>query len=165
MPRVSTDHATILDAVVKRIRSQIPEFSGTSCIVSFKPEPAANVDKNLFCTVAPTDGQFELDNQIGGGAENLVEQAGVAVTMFSAMKLDRSDVHESVLMEKSRGLLVLKKKLLKALVGHDLQTPNGDYILASQMHALRASQPGEDGQGRVFLQVTFSTDFGWDIGA
>lgn len=158
----------MLQAVVTRLISAVNKFTDTNCFLTAEPpdEPPANVRNNVFCTVSPTNGQFDQEALIGGGFNTVFEEAGVEVVIFNAVKLDRVG-HDSALMtEASRGLLVLKLAILKALSGHDLQDGSGNEILINLMAPLKSENPrsskGKDGAvGDLSLQ--FSTDFEWDL--
>lgn len=163
-----TDQVDVLQAVVSRLIREVDKFTDTNCFLTAEPpdEPPANVRNNLFCTVSPTNGQFDQGVHEGGGINTTFEDAGVEIVIFNAVKLDRVGHDSALLTEASRGLLVLKKQILKALSGHDLQDGNGEEILINLMAPLLSKNPrsskGKEGAvGDLSLQ--FSTDFEWDL--
>lgn len=162
MPVVPTDQIAILNAVVARLISQISGLTASTCFLSDAPEPAANVTGSTFLTVAPSGSRFDEEAQIGAGEQELIEYAGVSVTIFTKMQLDRVEHATSLLTEETRGLLAMKKSVLKALVGHNLQVAAGDGLVA-YMRAVNASAPGYTQSGLGRLSLMFSTEFLWDL--
>lgn len=158
----ATNHVDILNAVVARLQAQVTGFNSVTCFVSDVPEPPANVAQQIFATVAPTSSQFDQANQIGGGANVLIEDAGITVTIFSKLTLDRVGQAAILLTETTKGLLVKKKQILKALVGWMPVDGSNNQIGVSHMRALGCSPVGQyqDG-GRMSIQ--FSSEFLWDL--
>lgn len=162
MPVVATDQIAVLNAVVARLIAQVSGLNASTCFISDSPEPPAASQNNLFVTVAPVGSRFDEEAQVGAGAAELIEYAGVSVTIWSDMKLDRNEQAKYLLTDASRGLLAVKKAILKALVGHNLQVSGGDGLVA-YMRAVNCSPPGytQGGLGRMTLM--FSTEFLWDL--
>lgn len=163
-----TDQVTVLQAVVSRLIREVDKFTDTNCFLTAEPpdEPPANVRNNVFCTVSPTNSKFDQDALVGGGLHTVFEEAGVQIVIFNSVKLDRVGHDSALLTEASRGLLILKKQILKALSDHDLQDGNGKEILINLMAPLLSENPrsskGKEGAvGDLSLQ--FSTDFEWDL--
>lgn len=162
MAVVATNQVDVLNAVVARLIAQVSGLNSSTCFISDTPEPPAASQNNLFVTVAPTGGRFDEEAQIGAGAAELIEYVGFAVTIWSAMKLDRNEHANYLLTDATRGLLAVKKSVLKALVGHNLQVTGGDALVA-YIRAINSSPPGytQGGLGRITL--TFSSEFLWDL--
>ena len=108
-------------------------------------------------------GQFDSEMFAGAGAAGTAEKSGVIVTVFSQMKLDRSDSDESMLLHESRGLLGLKKVILKALSAHSLVDHSGHQILLNLMEPMNSGHPRDDGDAVGEFSVVFATDFVWDL--
>lgn len=162
MPVVATSHVAILEAIIARLIAQIDGLNESTCFLSDAPEPAGNVSSNLFVTISPTDSQFGQEEQIGAGNNQLFEYANVHVTIWSKAKLDRVDQAKEMLTHDTRGLLVLKAKILKALVGHNLQVTGGDAVI-EYIRALGCSPLGYTQNGMGRLTITFTTSFLWDL--
>lgn len=166
MTWTETTQEAVLDAVVARIRSEIDELGNDStCFVSDYPDPTpSGVVSNLFAIVSPTDGQFGEEEQVGAGAEQVIENTGVVVTVYSTMRLDRPGRIENLLKDDTRGMLPLKQKLLKALASHNLLDANGNTILVNYMHAGRSTAPRFDREKNMgVMSLHFHTDFEWDL--
>ncbi|MCC7424837.1 MAG: hypothetical protein IT428_31585, partial [Planctomycetaceae bacterium] len=96
------------------------------------------------------------------GGNVLIENAGVTVTIFSKCKLDRVGQSAVVLTDATKGLLVKKQQILKALVGWMPVDGSGDQIGTAHMRALGCSPIGQYADGaRMSLQ--FATEFLWDL--
>lgn len=163
MARINVSQATVLDAVVARLISQIPDFNAANCFISAVPSPELQNAHNLFCTVWVTEGKFDESIIEGAGQEACAENAGVLVTVSNKVKLDQKHHHKMILEEASRGLLVLKRLILKALVVHDLAT-GSDTFLRNLTMPTSSPQPGYDEKaGVAWLPIVFSTDFDWDL--
>ena len=166
---MATDHGTVLEAVVTRLIDQISELTTKTCFIATEPpdDIPPNVRDNLVCVVSPTDSRFDLGVHDGAGADGTFEYAGVMLTIFSSMKLDRVGHDESLLLDVKRGLYVVKKSILKALSGHNLLDANDNTLLVNWMAPLscespRAARDNKHGLTGSFA-IVFSTDFDWDL--
>lgn len=164
MAVVNTTQKAVLEAVVTRLKANVTELNGDAlCYVSDYPEPPENVQTELFAMVSPSDGQFDVDIQEGAGANDVREYAGVVVTVFSRVKLDRHGRTESLLVDSTRGMLPLKRKILRALAGQQLSS-GGNDLLVNHCFAQRASAPRYDPRINLgVMSLYFSTDFAWDL--
>jgi len=118
-----------------------------------------------WCTVAAGDGQFVEGNQEPGQCS---EESEVIVTAYTRIMTDRTDHAENLLHDPQRGCLFMKRKLLSALVGKDLQTSTGDFFLRQWLWAARSSRPkagnhSETGELIGSIQLTFRIEFDWDL--
>jgi hypothetical protein len=167
MSRVDTNQATVLQAVVDRLIASVvtdPKLTDETCFASLFPVPPLLLPSNLFLTVAPIEGQFEPGLHEGGGIYQTSEEAGVVVTVFTRMLLDRGGRSVKVLTESTRGLLVVKRLVLKALSGHDLVDPVGNQLLRNLMAPLNCDPPKFLDEDKIgYLSLRFSTDFDWDL--
>lgn len=162
MARVASTQAEVLEAIVERLISQIEQLADNTCFLSLTPEPPVNVSQNLFVTVAPLAGTFGEGEFEGGGENVTFERAGVVVTIFSAIKLDRVAHAAEILLDKNRGLLEWKRKILRTLAGHDPTVEGGDETLTELVTPLDSSPITYDGK-HARLMLTFSTDIDWDL--
>ena len=165
MAVIATNQVDVLAAVVTRLKAAVTELDGDSlCYVSDYPAPPENVQNDLFATVSPSDGTFDVDLQEGAAANDVREYAGILVTVFSKMKLDRHGRTDSLLSDSTRGLLPLKRKILKALAGHRLQDGSSNDLTTSYLYAQKASAPRWDADTKLgVMSLYFSTDFLWDL--
>lgn len=165
---ISTDHVTVLEAVARRLRQEIDEFNDSTCIITTSPprEVPQNIQHNVFCSVSPTDGSFDDSWMAGGGVEAVREDAGVIIVLMSSMKLDRIGHNSSLLADQSRGLLIVKQKILKALTSHRLADTSGNFLLTDEMMPSRSESPqsGSDSGKEVGdIALVFQTPFLWDL--
>lgn len=165
MAVIATNQVDVLAAVVTRLKAAVSELDGDSlCYVSDYPAPPEQAINDLFATVSPSDGTFDVDLQEGAAANDVREYAGVLVTVFSKMKLDRHGRTDSLLSDATRGLLPLKRKILKALAGHRLQDGSGNDLTVNYLFAQKASAPRWDADAKLgVMSLYFSTDFLWDL--
>lgn len=168
MDAFPTDQATVLSRVLVRMIDTIGEFNESTCFLTAQPlqEPIASVQNNLFCTVSPTSGTYDESVFVGAGEHCVIENGGIIIVVYNAMRLDRSS-HDSILLtDATRGLLTLKWKIIKALAGHVLQDQEGNSILVNPMAPERAEDirsMWERPVGLGDMALVFSTDFEWDI--
>ena len=70
------------------------------------------------------------------------------------------------MLNASRGLIILKRRLLKALVGEDLATEadGTEGFLRNLLYAKSATQPQwDEKKGIAWIGVDFGVDFDWDL--
>lgn len=168
MPRTTADQVTVLQAVVDRLIAAVattPALNDSTCFLSIEPDPPVMLPSNLFLTVAPNEGQFDPGLHDGGGIDQTTEEAGVVVSIFNRIHLDRGGRDGKLMSESARGLLTLKRLVLKALSGYDLSV-SGNPLLRNLMAPLKCSAPRRiDEEGRLIgaISLYFSTDFDWDL--
>ena len=167
MAIVATGQATVLQAVVDRLIAQVtsPVLTESTCFVCLDPDTEIpQRSSNLYVTVSPMDSQFDQPAIEGGGNVNSIEQSGVTVTMRSAIKLDKAGSASDALMHASRGLLLVKRQVLKALVGQQLQDGSGNDLLTSLIAPLNGDRGRYDEENMIFrLSVSFALDYEWDL--
>src|SRR6185437_6609409 len=96
--------------------------------------------------------------------EQLYEVMFVTVTVYSRLKTDRAGTEEHLLRDSRRGLLQIKKRVLRALVGKDLEDEEGNHFLREFVCVRRAGRPEYDNKkGIGWLQLTFLLGFDWDL--
>lgn len=162
---IPTTQVTVLERVIARIINQLPQDFGTkNCFLTLDPlPPKLRTHPQLCCTVSPMGGMYE--GVEGGGHNQVFELSGVIVGVWSAMVLDEDGHAEAVLNHQAKGLLRIKRRLLKSLAGHNLVDENGDAILISFMAPKESQHPQEMRPLREFTGFTlyFSTEFEWDL--
>lgn len=167
MARVETEQSDVLLAIVDRLVDQIPALSRKNCFISILPNPPYKVPDNVFVTVSPTGGTFPEDLLVGGGAHQCNESAGVLVTVFSRFMAQRTGHDAASLTDFTRGVLRMKRLILKALTAHDLQFERNS-ILSSLMLPTDSGPPepiGDPAENLVQVSVKFGTDFDWNLDA
>jgi len=171
MPR-ETDQVTVLEAVLLRLKDRMPDvFTDKTLFLTAAPpdEPPENVRDNLFATVSPINGSFDQGVHVGAGIHGTIEETGVIVVVFNAIKLDRVQHDAEMLTNSARGLLSLKRRILAALSGHDLLDDDDEPLLANLMAPLQSQAPrsmwqdGKRPRSVGDLALAFSTDFLWSL--
>ena len=90
---------------------------------------------DFFVTVSPGGGQFEQGEQ---SPPNVTEYTDVVVTAYTRIRTDSTGHDQQLLQDLKRGLLTLKRMLLKALVGQWL---NPAYNLRQSVYARGSEAP------------------------
>lgn len=159
---IPTTQEAVLQAIVDRLREQL-DLNPSTCFLSIDPEPCANISHNLFLTVSPDGGQFR-EGEFAGAGENLViENTHAVITIFSQIRLDRVEHATSFLTDNARGVLTMKRKVLKALAGHILVDTDGNALLVDYLEPVSAPRPQSDRAKIGDVQLWFSTNFHWDL--
>ncbi len=162
----STTQADVLLRVRDRLIARISGLTDTTCFLTLEPEPPMELKSNLFVTVCPMSGRFDDGALTGGGQEVAIEEAGVIVTIWSACKLDKAGEATAALTDTTRGVLVLKRKILQALTSHDLLDANGNKMLVDYMQPVTSDIPRASVYGetqKIGVPLAFSTNFAWDL--
>lgn len=163
MARVDSNHSDILDAVAARLISQISGYSASNCFVTLEPMPFPFPQHNQFMTVCPSDGVFDDAIIEGAGVAACAENSNVIVTCASRIMLDQVAQHRTLISDQSRGLLVTKRLILKALTAHDLIV-GSNAVLRNFIAPVKALSPGYDREARLgWLSIVFALDFDWDL--
>lgn len=152
----------VLQAVVTRLQTAVPQLNGDNrCFVSMSPEPEAEQRQNLYATVCPMSGRY--DDAVWAGSGVAEELSGVVVTVFSNIKLGRPGDDASSLGASERGLLVVKRAVLKALNAYVLLNANAEQIISRPMKPLGSGHPQFQETDIGSISLNFSTDFVWDL--
>jgi hypothetical protein len=162
----ATSQVTVLNAVVDRLISEIPTLTESTCFLSLEAEPTIEIQSNLFVTVCPIGAGFDNSTFDGMAYDGVLENSGVIVSAWSAMRLDRNEHARAVLTDDSRGLLILKQKILKALSGIMLTDPDdGHSLLTALCQPINSNHPQRApfGEKHVGFSLTFATPFYWDL--
>lgn len=162
MARIDVQEADVLLAFRERLKSELalPE---NRCYLTTEPEAPPKIPRggDYFVSIALGDSQFVTDNQ---APEQISEENTVIVTFYTRVQLDTPDAGERVLLLAARGLLPIKRKILKALVGHDLALPTGETFLRQLLFATHAARPRYDAQEAIAYQsISFAVDYDVDL--
>jgi hypothetical protein len=124
------------------------------------PEPMLS---GPFLAISLTDSDFPDDVQIGGGAAACEELMAVAVTIFSNERLDQTGHMPAAVYDIDEGLLELKRRVLRALVGTDPTGDNALSLLSQLVPIQHGTKPRKNPQGVWFLVLICGTSFFWDL--
>lgn len=165
MTRIDSTQDVILTRIVARLRDEL-ELPATRCYETLTPldEPPIPKGGDYFLTVSPGNGSFDVEMQSGGGVYQLMEMSSVTVTGYAMVALDPVDKETQVLHKVTRGTLPIKRAILKALAGHDLQDGDDNEMLRSFIYAIRAWNPQYNRDTKMArFAIAFGIDFDWDL--
>lgn len=157
----------IVEAFIGRLQKEL-KLSERQCYLVIEPDDVPNIPTggHYFLTVAPMDGTFDIEEQ---AIEQCMERADIVVTILSRVALDQSKHDTKKMLDARRGLLPIKRLVLKAMVGSTLAescdpltvSPVRSLIYATRATAARMGQQGK--HLLAYMQITFSTEFDWDL--
>lgn len=164
MARIDGAQDLLIESLVARLREALG-LSDSQVYQTWEPlSPQFPAGGDFSVSVAIGDGSFDLDLWEGGGRHQTCEQATVIVTGYSRVKLDRPDHWQKILRDESRGLLVVKKKILDVCCGYDLLDSSGNSLLRNPLYPLHAYRPTYDKQASIGrVSIEFATDFDWEL--
>lgn len=163
--RVDTTELTALTAIRDLLRTAFPELGSENVFLTLYPDaPEPEPSGEHFLSVAPGAGSFDEALFAGGGREQLCQVGEFQVTIYSRVQLDQSARDESILGHATEGLLVLKHRVLSALVGADPALPGGAKFSRELLRPIRAAAPEHDAdRGIGWLSLAFALSFDWDL--
>lgn len=164
-----TTHQAVLTEVVRKLRAEITEFATEStCFLSDVSAPGVEIQEDLFCTVAPQNGRFDLQPPIGSAEFGIDEVIQIGVTVWSRMQRDRLEHSAQSLTDGVRGLLVFKRRVLQALAGRQLYSDapeNSVPLLIEPLRPVQALHPlaGKSNDEFRSCSLVFQAAFTWDL--
>tara|TARA_Y100000310_G_scaffold6676_1_gene7496 strand:- start:5938 stop:6441 length:504 start_codon:yes stop_codon:yes gene_type:complete len=166
MARVNVQQTDVLERIVLRLRDQL-SLNDRQCYETLEPLAPPVIPKGgeWFVSVSPGEGEFVPGEQVPA---NITEQWHVIVTAYTRIKLDPTDHDAKLLRDASRGLLTIKRSVLKAIVGHDLTTGSvdspDDTFLRNLLYASRSHKPNYDVEKQIgWIAIEVVVDFDWDL--
>lgn len=165
LERYPTTHLNVCEAVVLKLLATYADLKPETCFLTLDPELPFELGHNLFVTVTPIGGEFDISIFDGQAQFGTNERASVVVTVWTAIRLDQKGKAAAALGNAARGLLPWKWRILKTFSGLDLQDADGKKILTALMAPLRAIHPSrmEEGEKHLGISIVFATDFDWDL--
>lgn len=164
--RIDTTQIDVLNAILLRLRNQLT-LDDRTCFAVARPQDAPNIfpGGNYFLTVAFGDGTFNEEEQV---TVNCMEATDFTITAYTRIKTDSTGHDMFLLTDSARGLLSIKKLILKALVGQDLQDDDGFVFLRELIKAIHASSPDivnlpSSGTQAGTIQLIFRCSFDWKL--
>jgi len=168
LPR-ATNHRDVLLGFRAQLIAQLGDIFPDDTITLQDPDewvdgiPEQTINSTFIC-IAPTDAEFPEEIQIGGGATTCMEWGAVGVWIFSTDRLDQVGHMAAALFDENEGLLELKRRVLRALVGVDLTGGDGPQpLLAELVPAKTFDKPRKNPQGLWFIKLVFGALFMWDL--
>lgn len=165
--RVDIQEVDVYTSILTRLRSQLG-LNTSNCSLSISPDDGDVVTPtggNYFLNVGPGGGEFPADAQEGGGDSQCTENLTVLVAIYTKIRTDSVTEDTQTLTEATRGLLAIKRKVLKALVGFDLLDAAGHSFLRKLVLASHTMRPGirRNKNGLAWLTVAFVIGFDHDL--
>ncbi|HEV3340784.1 MAG TPA: hypothetical protein VG125_10525 [Pirellulales bacterium] len=165
---IPTNQDDVLNAVERLLVTRLAIsdkyiFQTTKPLVAIGNPPSGD----YWLTISPGEGIFPDEWQIGGGANTVMELATTRVAAYTRIRTDSTDRDTNLLHDLKRGLLPIKRKLLKAMVGQQLYddaAPNPNALCIRAIGIIRAEDPDYDKEkGTGFIVLHFATPFQWDL--
>ncbi len=164
-PTIDTTQALVLQRLVALLRTELSLHS-RYCYLTDNPLdlPDLPVGGNYAVSVAAGDGQFDVDGQVGGGEDQLYEQGSAVITWYVRMDLDTPDHAEQLLVSANRGLVTIKRAILKAVCGKMLADLAGSDLLRQHLYAIHAYRANyRRDAGIAWMAIEVGLDFCWDL--
>lgn len=162
MARVDSEQADVLDACLAKLITDIPQLSDKNTYISILPYPPVKITDNLFVVVSPTDGTFPEELVEGGGQNQCTEVSGILVSIFTRFAAYREGREREALSENTRGILRMKRLVLKSLTAADLSF-NANLVLRSLVIPKVSGPPDfADPNDKALIQVTIRFEVTWD---
>ena len=161
MVRVDISQADVLTAISARLVSQLSlDAALVFEVVNPMAPPPVIPGSDTFLTVAVGAGDFLIEEQ---ATVQCAENADFTVTGYCKISLDDPGRESIFLKDSTRGILPLKRRILKALIGHDLVSGSNNF-LRDLLYAKRAGAPDYDPEKLVgWCSITFGVHFDWDL--
>jgi len=169
MATADTTQDRILESIRDRLRDRIDEYNEATCFVSDSPNPLLIPPGDEFCVVSLGAGIFPAEFFVGGGANQLMEDATVVVSPYVQYAIDESGRLEEAILDHNRGILTRAKlRILRALIRDDWEPEyHGSELLRDMIRPTQSSAPEllltQGGLKFVSLSITFATPFDWEL--
>ena len=169
----------ILARVMDRLASRVPGQSESTVLLCSDAYPNTQPPSDVFLTVTPHGGNFDLYN--GGGHAQVTKFCSFSVTIYTRSLLDRADSEAAALIGTEMGVMsVTEKQVLRALLVDDdddigVYDPKALDANGNEFRLLRDclapasySAPGaaENAGGITYTRYSldFTYSFDWDLG-
>jgi hypothetical protein len=168
---MARDRATqieILEAIVDRLRTKIPEFTEGTCFVSLLPIPVPAPAGDLGAIVSPGGGSFDTEMEVLGPHDpadtTVVEDATFNITLYTRIQTDQVGRSDDIVQSRGLGLLEMKRRVLRALLVDWEPEKGSNQLLRDMLHPVSAGDPDYDETARWgSMSLTFGTLFDWDL--
>jgi hypothetical protein len=163
-----TDHATVVQAIVARLRVALA-LNESQCYFSmdsWDSAPKLPAGGNFIVRVHVQGGPFPADLLVGGGMFGAVERATTFIAWYTRVKLDRGDHAHAAAFDPARGIFAVKGQILQAMLQSDLLDDEGNALTIDMMGPLRSFGPKQltAKDDAIYVSgLSFSTDFAWNI--
>ena len=170
MPRLEAIQDKVLIAVRDHLQTDLA-LNESQCYLTIDPmNPKIAVGGDYWLAVAPGDGRFDEDIELGGVVEQCLEDSVVSVWGYSRIHVDQTNHDEMLLTDPVRGILAIKRKILKSLSGVDLTIEGEPFqralLMPSYAHAPEVGMIDLDDDAALpiaIVGVQFRSPFDWDL--
>lgn len=165
MARIDTDQGTILESIKARLIASLGlhESHVLEVVEPLQPPDILPSGDN-WVSIAMGGSTFPFEEQ---GIPQVREDFEVHVTGYTKISLDQQGDDAAFLhKDATRSILLLKRKILIALAGWDLETDDipAEKFLASLLYAKSATAPTYDASKLIgWVMITFGVEFDWDM--
>ncbi len=167
MPRRYGKLEVILQSIVDRIIDQLVEATTANTYINFDPDVTSNPGKFVF-VVAPAGGTFDESMIDGGGLDQVTSTTNIVVKIHSPDQRDQPGRGKTSLIGSTTGLVLIHRKLLRALVAFDPVDEDGNEqcrnpLMPGQFTYQRATQAGQGPRSYSAVEQVFVADFDWNM--
>ena len=179
MPDVAySDEIEVMEAIRDRLRYKMPDtMTPKTCFICAEPVPDLQPSGDLTLTIFNAGTQYVEGTYMGAGANALDNELTVMLTLIVRCGLDTPPKTEDALVHDQRGLLRLRKQILKALLVSDSQSCEGYrdqwVMLVNENQVLRERGPIPRGwsapqyemiESRLYISSSLTLTMNFDQG-
>jgi len=175
MARVDVNQLDLLEAIVAHYRNDAATINLHATRVILTSDPlSVRIPKggDWWLAVSAGEGTFPQDLLTGGVVEQCTEDGSFQVTGYLRCHLDPTDSDEQTLIREARGLMEIKRKILKSMAGVDLQVGGNECLrelitprssVAPRIMEVVGDDAGDENLRIALVGVVFSLMFDWDL--
>lgn len=173
MARVDVNQIELFEAVLAHLRTTLSLDERSCYSVVDRHSPGLPHSGDFWVTLS-LGSQSEFDDTLidGGGIEQVTEFVPLIVAGYSRVKLDSTGHDHFLLTDDARGLLAIKKLILRTMTCEDIKCNNDTSTFlrnlpipasAENPQLLRPANDADAAWGIGMVSVTFTCVFDWDL--
>jgi hypothetical protein len=170
MSRIDVYQDQVLQAVVDHLRDDLGLDENQVYMTIDPLNPIIPKGGDYWLSVSPGDGRFDLALAESTVVDQCYEDSVVSVYGYTRIYLDESNTDQQMLVNATRGILVVKRLILKSMSGVDLSI-NGqlygrglltpDYATSPDVGKI--NREGEAALPIGIVGINFKAPFDWDL--
>ncbi len=148
------------------LRAELSEWDAESIYWTDTANPDTAHNLTRFIQIHAGGGTYGQGEIIGAGPNVIIENSMIGVTYWHRSEGDSSGKSELSMMMPEDGLIVIKRRILKALAGQMIyDQTTGALLTVAAMSPQSAIEPhpGDVDQPLDSVGLFFSVDFQWDL--
>jgi hypothetical protein len=155
--------AEVLDGVIALLRGEFSDWDETAIYWTDTDTPPTDMNLSKFLTVIVGSGQYDQGALDGGPL--LLEDMQFAVKIWHRSETDQTGRNEVSLFADGEGMLYLKRRVLKSLMGKMLYDTDDIQIAIETIHPLSAGEPRASDSITPLdsLAIAFGVKFEWSL--